>query len=174
MRDIGTLIWVVVVILGIISSMRSSMRRQRQASQQSQAPPAQPNAPAPAQPTVQRVVLTNADARQRLLEILQQEALASGRQPPPAVVRALNASQPGPPPAQPPPPQPVQAVPPPVRAQPSPMPAQPQPRPSEPRPHEEPRRSRDLPLFRGQAAVRAIIAAEVLGKPRGLSDEYHF
>jgi hypothetical protein len=166
MRDIGTLIWVAVVILGIVSSMRSSMRRQRQASQAAPASPqpAQPSAGAPAQ---QRIVLTDADARQRLLEILQQQAQASGRPgPPPAMVqRVTSPTRPAPGGVVPPQPQPA----------PAPLPSAPTPAAQAPRRPEEPRRSREAAIFHtGPSIVRAIIAAEVLGKPRAFNDEYHW
>ncbi|HEY6327334.1 MAG TPA: hypothetical protein VIW73_12560 [Candidatus Cybelea sp.] len=109
MRDLGTLVWVVLVFVGVVSSMISTIRKQAQAR-------------------------------------------SPGRPPPPRAA----APQPIPPPPVPPP---------------KPPPARPQPVPPL-HPGEEPRAKR-APLFAGKGQlVRAVIGAEVLGKPRGLRDEH--
>jgi len=116
MRDVGTLVWVVLIVIGVVSSMISSVRRQVQAQRR----------PMPAAP-----------------------------RPTPAAVRFA----------------------PDVRAEPrvhAPQEARPAPRaeagPAAPMVFEAPpQRPR---LFEGRGdLVRAVIAAEVLGKPRALSDE---
>ncbi len=114
MREIGTLVWVVLIIIGVVSSMISTIRKQAQA----QGPPGRPQ-PQRTPPRPQSRVAP----------------------PSPAV------TQPAPPPPRAQPRPPVHAV-------------------------EEPRAKRK-PLFAGKGSlVRAVIAAEVLGKPRGLGDEH--
>jgi hypothetical protein len=129
MREIGTLVWVVLLVIGVIGSMVSSARRQGAAGTQVAR---RQVSPAPA-----------ASAQQRLAQALQ------------ARVQAAPAS--------------------PSRA--------PQPRPAPPRPQSLPRReapaaptarrAKQRSFFGSRPElVRAVIAAEVLGKPRGLHDEY--
>jgi hypothetical protein len=128
MRDVGILVWVVLLVIGVIGSMVSSARRQVAAG--AQAPrPQRPPAPA-------------ATAQQRLAQALQARVQAP-------------ASSPRPPQPRPAPPRPVSA------------------------PHSEPpavppaHRARQRSFFGTRPElVRAVIAAEVLGKPRGLHDEY--
>jgi hypothetical protein len=125
MRDIGILVWVGFLVIGVIGSMVSSARRQAAAGPQAQRPQVPP-APAAA-------------AQQRLVQALQARAQAQVPAP---------ASSPRP--AQP-------------------RPAPPRPAPPAPSPH----RARQRSFFgTGPELVRAVIAAEVLGKPRGLNDEY--
>jgi hypothetical protein len=127
MRDVGTLVWVALLVIGVISSMVSSARRQVAAAKA----PRRPGPPSPA-----------ATPQQRLMQALQARVQATAAPP---------------------------------RA--------PQPRPAPPRPVSAPRsepptaptvyRPRRRALFEtGPDLVRAVIAAEVLGKPRGLHDEY--
>jgi|SRR5580692_1796295 hypothetical protein len=128
MRDVGILVWVVFLVIGVIGSMVSSARRQVAAGAQaprSQAPPA-------VAPT----------AQQRLAQALQARVQAP----------AVSPRAPQPRPA---PPRPVSAP----RGEP----------PAAPVAHQARQRS-----FFGSRPdlVRAVIAAEVLGKPRGLHDEY--
>jgi hypothetical protein len=124
MRDVGILVWVGLLVIGVIGSMVSSARRQ--AAGGAQAPrPQVPPAP-------------GAAAQQRLVAALQARVVAP-------------ASVPRPPQARPAPPRPVSAP----RAEP----------PAAPAPH-------SAFFGTGPELVRAVIAAEVLGKPRGLYDEY--
>ena len=129
MREIGVVIWVVLLIVGVIGSMTSTLRKQRQA--QATQRPARPRPPLPV-------------ALQRLAP---QAALAE-----PAGAAPSRAM-------------PSRAVPPsPSRAAAAASHA--------PEPAAKPERiGRRLFGNRGDL-VRAVIAAEVLGKPRGLSDEY--
>ena len=118
MRDVGILVWVAFLIVGIVGSMVSSLRKQAQQAQQAQ------QAPRPA------------------------VAVPPEWLPPESAARPQTVSKPWP-----------------AAAMPAPE-----------APHAETgaraRHGRHR-LFAGrQAWVRAVIAAEVLGKPRGLSDEY--
>jgi hypothetical protein len=125
MRDIGTLVWVVLVFIGVIGSMISSARKQAQAQQAPGArairrpPPQQfapqaPAPPAPVQPAPQpRVIARVAPAPTKAPPVLAQAHLEAEHHP--ARRRRLFANR------------------------------------------------SDL--------VRGIIAAEVLGKPRGLRGE---
>ncbi|HVN68969.1 MAG TPA: hypothetical protein VMU38_04910 [Candidatus Binatia bacterium] len=126
MRDVGILIWVAFLIVGVAGSMVSSLRKQAQQGQRTQRPVA-------------------AEPPEWLQRVVEQMAHEQPQGPPEAAAR---------PPAPPkPPPLPEHD------ARPHGVPARPQ-------------RGRHR-LFAGrQAWVRAVIAAEVLGKPRGLSDEY--
>lgn len=123
MRDLGTLVWVVLVFVGVVSSMVSTIRKQAQA---------------------------------------QRPAAGSA---PPREPRRVRFVVPAPPTAAP------QSVAPSPVAPAKPPPARPEPRPLV-HPAEEPRAKR-APFFAGKGQlVRAVIAAEVLGKPRGLRDEH--
>lgn len=126
MREVGTLVWVVLLVIGVIGSMVSSVRRQAAAGAQAPRPQAPP--------------ATAAAAQQRLVQALQARAQAP-------------ASSSRPPPPRPTPPRPASA------------------------PHGEPpaaaHKARQRSFFGSRPElVRAVIAAEVLGKPRGLHDEY--
>ena len=119
MRDLGTLVWVVLVFVGVVSSMISTIRKQARA----QRPAARP---APPGASLRFVV------------------------PPPS------------------PAAPQVAPPPQVQAKPT---LQPEPRPPV-HPADDARAKRG-PFFAGKGQLaRAVIAAEVLGKPRGLRDEH--
>ena len=120
MRDIGTVVWVVLVVIGVVSSMISSIRKQAQ----------------------QRGTATEPQRRARYVVARMPNA--------PAQTAAA-------------PPQPAQAAPPP----------KPRAAPARPEVHAEAPRSRAPWIFAGKGQlVRAVIAAELLGKPRGLSDEH--
>jgi hypothetical protein len=125
MRDVGILIWVALLIVGVVGSMVRQIR-----GRTSQQPRRVPDQPRPAQP-----------------------AHWAQRTPAPVV----------PPPAQPRPPRPP--------PRPTPAPAERLSR-HEASAHPEPQAGRK-PLFAGKnEIVRAVIASEVLGKPRALNDEY--
>jgi hypothetical protein len=175
MRDVGILIWVVFLIVGVVGSMVSSARRQVAARAEPRSAPVPPQA----QPTPQGrqgtsfvVPVTQGDtassarsallrqlsesqaqgdnsvARQRLVQTLLAQAQAPAAAPPTAA------------PAPPVPPRPPPFKPAPVRR-------------NEPPAAPEVQRPKPRPLFgTGPDLVRAVIAAEVLGKPRGLHDEY--
>jgi hypothetical protein len=136
MRDIGILVWVALLFIGVVGSMISSLRRQTQV----QAPQLPPEPPLP-------------------------------RGPVPSWMKDLVVQAPS---AFPSPPHAAAPAPPPVRVVARPTPVA---RPVEP-PHEAvaghpAMRLRARKVFGAKrGVVRAVIAAEVLGKPRGLSDEY--
>jgi hypothetical protein len=136
MRDVGILVWVVLLIVGVIGSMISSLRRQAQGQlTQLQRPPlAQGPRPAPAPEQLPPWL------EGMLAQIPAPATRVSARPAPP---------------------------------QPKPVPPAPAPAPAVEHPHpqvEPAARRRFFPARRD--VVRAVIAAEVLGKPRGLSDEY--
>ena len=133
MRDLGLLVWVVLLIVGVVGSMSSRIRAQR-SMQGSQAP-----------------------VRQRP----RPQSAVTMRQPPQAIRPAPS--------------QPLQAVSPTPSPPPRPAPAvQPRPESQKPMPGvpSEPRKARRMLFADRREIVRAVIAAEVLGKPRALSDEY--
>jgi hypothetical protein len=122
MRDVATLVWVVLLVIGVISSMVASARRRMNALPPRGAPSARPSVPPAQAPQPQ------AQARQQFVV------------------------------------QPMRQVP--VRPAPASAPTAPSPSPAA----RAPSRRR---LFPGrQGLVSAVIAAEVLGKPRALRDEY--
>jgi hypothetical protein len=126
MRDVATLVWVVLLVIGVISSMVASARRRMNALPPRGAPIPPPAVPAAQAPPPQ------APLRQQLVQQMKQVA---GRQP---VVPAGAAT----------------SAPAAVGASAGRAPAR--------------RR-----LFPGRQGVAgAVIAAEVLGKPRALRDEY--
>lgn len=140
MRDIGILVWVVFLVVGVIGSMVSSIRRQAQAAQSQARNPA---SSAPSAPARRAVAYQVASPQEGFVRVLQ-STLQQTSQPLP------RPTAPRPPPAPKPPP----AAPAPVHA-------------AEP-PHPPPGRR----LFGNRRdLVRAVIAAEVLGKPRALRDE---
>jgi hypothetical protein len=123
MRDVATLVWVVLLVIGVISSMVASVRRRMNALP----PRSAPSAPAGVPP---------AQAPQPQAQTRQQVVVQQMRQVP------VRPTAPAAPPTSAPPSAGARA----------------------------PSRRR---LFPGrQGLVRAVIAAEVLGKPRALRDEY--
>jgi hypothetical protein len=158
MRDIGILVWVALLIIGVGGSMISSVRRQMQGAQGrasgirparpqqlAQAPAAAPRQTQPAAPVTQ-------PPPEWLQRMAQQVQTAGAAQPPLAPMK----------PAPPPRPQPKPAATPP-----------PLPWPGETHaPHQN--RSATGARFLGnkRSVVQAMIAAEVLGKPRAFNDEY--
>lgn len=140
MRDVGALLWVVIVIAGVISSIVSSARKQQALRAQAFRPPPQrPAAPSAA-------------------SWLQGAA--------PRVVRARPAPAPAPPTRKPSPPTAASVPPGPAFESGGPAFA-----PSAaPAAHKQAIRARTLFGARS-ALVRAIVAAEVLGKPHALRDE---
>lgn len=136
MRDVATLVWVVLLVIGVISSMVASVRRRMNA----QPIPSQGAPPPPA-------------AVQQLQQQPREQLVAQMKQVSPR-------------PAAPAPPAPPAA---PGRGAPAPSP----PAARTPAPSAPARVSAARGLFPGRRAlVRAVIAAEVLGKPRALNDEY--
>ena len=135
MRDVGILIWVVFLVVGVLGSMVSSLRKAAQT--QGQARPVRPG-PAPARPAPQV---------QAGLPDWARQVIATLPQPP--------APRPRPAPPPPPPPKPAPKL--------APLPEH------AGLPHQTRRRH----FFGGRnELVRAVIAAEVLGKPRAFNDEY--
>jgi hypothetical protein len=125
MRDIATLVWVVLILIGVISSMVASVRRRMNALPPRGAPlasPAPPGVPPSQAPPLQ------AQLRQQLVQQMKQVP--------------VRPAAPATPPASAPRPAAVRA----------------------------PALRRFFPGRQG--LVGAVIAAEVLGKPRALSDEY--
>jgi hypothetical protein len=138
MRDIGILIWVAFIIIGVIGSMVSSLRKAAAARPQAVPPQWRPQQPIPAP----------RDAR---LPDWAQQVMAAMPQPQPQPQRRPQPSPASPPPA--------------ARPAPRAAPAAPE--------HEAPHQPHRRRFFGGKNdIVRAVIAAEVLGKPRGLNDEY--
>jgi hypothetical protein len=124
MRDVGIFIWVALLVIGVVGSMISSLRRA--------AKTVSPGAPVP--------------LREARLPDWAQQFVAAAPPPPRPAPPARPAPRPAPPPAP--------------------------PRPVAPAEHETPRRP-GRRLFGGKRElVRAVIAAEVLGKPRAFNDEY--
>jgi hypothetical protein len=123
-RDVGILVWVGLLIIGVIGSMISSLRRQIQAQAEREQRSRSGRPPSAAQP-----------ARFRLEP-------APKRLAPTEVPRAPS------------------------------VPARPVPQPAELPSATHVTRVKH-PIFAGRGElVRGVIAAEILGKPRGLSDEY--
>lgn len=154
MRDLGILIWVVFLIVGVVGSMVSSARRQLAAKQpehrelsfvvRQPSDSARADVPAP----------RDAGEQHGLVEALQ--AVQARAQAPAGSPRLLPVRSAAPRPVAPraAPPRPAPAP----RNEPPAAPAQ--------------RARRRSPFGTGSELVRAVIAAEVLGKPRGLNDEY--
>jgi len=140
MHEVGLIVWVVLLVVGVTSSIVSSIRKASTA-QQRPASGTGPVTPPPRQSTVKELVAA-----------LQAQAQAQAQ-----------AAQPQARPASPPRPIPPPTKPPVARA------ASPD---QLPWPVAPARRSSAHRLFAGRGdAVRGIIAAEVLGSPRGLRDE---
>jgi hypothetical protein len=129
-RDVGLVVWVALLFIGVVGSMISSLRRQAQPRPQARGelPQRREMPPVELAPQLRRVI------------VQAPASPAPQRKPPPV---------PGP-----------AGAPPPIAAPPP--------------GHDvilRGARRRRLFSHRGDI-VRAVIAAEVLGKPRGLSDEY--
>ena len=136
MRDVGILIWVVFLVVGVLGSMVSSLRKAAQA--QGQARPVRPG-PAPARPAPQVQAGLPDWARQVIATLPQPPAPRPRARPAPASSAQAGAEA-----------RPLAGA---CRASP----------PDAGRRH----------FFGGRnELVRAVIAAEVLGKPRAFNDEY--
>jgi hypothetical protein len=146
-RDLGLLIWVVFLVIGVMGSMVSSIRKQMAAGPR--APSQRPPGPqAPQLPPQAPLGQPQGSLPAGVQELLNQ-AFQTRIEPAPA--------RPPSPAPQPRPTRPPQAA----RAEPV------------QRPADAPRVFRGTRLFgTGPELVRAVIAAEVLGKPRGLNSEY--
>jgi hypothetical protein len=159
MRDIGALVWIVLVIFGVVSSIAQSARRATKPQRGGARPPVpqpqpQPRPPVPPPAAApQRQVRVNVNVRPgvqvpaalaTLMAQFERDAqIAAGQRsvPPPEPVAAPPARAVRPPAAMPP-------------------------------PHHEPIPARSVRLFADRATlVRGIVAAEVLGKPLALRDE---
>lgn len=138
MRDIGILIWVALLIVGVVGSMTSRIRSLRQASGQRAPQPASASQPTP----VPRPMQTSQRAQPFSAQVARPAATPSRTaptRPVPARQPAAAPSRVGPDPAQ--------------AAHPA-------------------TRTAARRLFGDRRdLVRAVIAAEVLGKPRAFSDE---
>lgn len=134
MRDVGVIIWVALLFIGVVGSMISSLRRQMPSS------PAPPSMP---------------------MELPGPVEFPSPVELPPELRRFVVTASPRPAPQR--KPAPVAAAPvapPPTVAAPA-------------GEHFEPARIRRRLFSDRHDLVRGVIAAEVLGKPRALHDEYH-
>ncbi len=140
MHEVGLIVWVVLLVVGVTSSIASSIRK-ASAAQQRPGPGPGPVTPPPRQSTVKELVAAlqaQAQAQAQAAQPQARQAPAPRPAPPPAKAAAARAA----PPDQ------------------LPWPVAPVPRSSAHR------------LFAGRGdAVRGIIAAEILGSPRGLRDE---
>jgi hypothetical protein len=137
MREVGLIVWVVLLVVGVTSSIVSSIRKVSTAQQR---PGVGPVTPPPRQSTVKELVAA-----------LQAQAQAQAQ-------AAQPQTRPAPAPRV-----PTPAKAPAARAAPPDQPAWPT-APSQ--------RSPAHRLFAGRGdAARGIIAAEILGSPRGLRDE---
>jgi hypothetical protein len=145
MHDIGGLLWIVLVIVGVVTSIVQSSRRsvsQRTVSRYQQAVPQPQRAATPPQPAPE----IRPEVIAELENIIRQSQQAPVRVPTP------------PSPAKPPP---VPVPSPPAAPPPRPMPSTPR------------RPAGAQKLFGDHSSlVRAVIAAEVLGKPLALRNEY--
>ncbi len=142
MREIGVLVWVGLLIIGVIGSMVSSLRKQAQAPSQGPRPAPRPQPP----PEWLQQMVAQMPPQARVVQVVRPQAT----------------------------PKPVAAAPvpvPPPRA-----PAVPhEPAASHPQAGSNVERGRPQitrEIFARRNIVQAVIAAEVLGKPRALSDEY--
>jgi hypothetical protein len=158
MRDLGILIWVGLLVVGVVGSMVSSIRRQMQAAQPgSQPSAARPQTTTRPQPPVRRAPTLTVTSSSGSLSPQAQALLQQ-------MTAQIQQGRPQPAAAQP-PPRPTPTRPP--AAVPSPAP----PEHHDPA-HPAPAGHRPLIFRRRGDIVRAVIAAEVLGKPRAFGDEY--
>jgi len=149
-HGLGLLIWVVLLFVGVLGSIVSSIRKQAQRGAPAVAArPSPPRPSMPARPAGPAPYTNQAPEPGQLPQWLDR-MLAAQAAPPPAVQRPVA-------------PKPV-----------SPKPAPP--KPAAPQPFVMEHRAPKARRFFGDNhdLVRAVIAAEVLGKPRGLRDEYPF
>jgi hypothetical protein len=161
-RDVGFLIWVVLLFVGVVGSIVSSIRKQarRPGPQFAVRPPQRP--PATPQPAVPAQFVTAAPQPGELPQWLDRMLQAQASQPPAAIQRPVAMK--------------------PVPPKPAPKPAPPKPVPPKPSRAAEPliaehheHSPKARRLFHNRSdLVRAVVAAEVLGKPRGLADEYPY
>ena len=156
MRDIGGLIWVILVIIAIFSSVRKSIRQATQATD-AQGRPAVP--PRPVVPPRQAVPLR--PAAEAPVTPLQRALQLS-----PVIVSVVE------------PPAPSLIVPPQAPVTPAPAPARATPAtpPHDPFHAESIQRRPSSGLLGGifedkNAILRAVVAAEVLGKPKALQEQ---
>ena len=140
MREIGVLVWVVFIVIGVVANIASAARKQSQANAG--------KAPSRAAPPPQPVQMQQAG--QTPAQVLAQRWAANW----PAAAPAPRPQTPQAAPVR-------QATP--VR--------KPAPAAQAVRPHETARPRRRGLFADKPSVVRAVIAAEVLGKPRALRDE---
>lgn len=174
MRDTFLLLWTAFLIIGVVGSIVSSIRKQIQGAR----PPAQRPIPPQWQPSPpQTVTLSGARAASAVegRRVVLQGTVPAGQAPQwlqqaRAQIAAAQVSQPAPPPAAP------KATQPPPKAVPKPSVILSGASPAsgvEGQPHHLAPKAGVARLFRHRSAiVQAVIAAEVLGKPRAFSDEY--
>jgi hypothetical protein len=172
--QIGGLIWVAIVVIGVVSSVVKNAKRQR--AQQGQAPQPRPGALPPLVQTTGVPAGLHAQFAADAISIRRQ-AMAPNLPPPaPAVAVAVPAPVRRAVAARAPIAAPLDIGPTVPDYTPAPIAYTPAPLDNTPPPHAMviPQRSvRAAKLFGSPKAIlRSIIAAEVLGKPRALRDEY--
>jgi hypothetical protein len=146
MREVGVIVWVILLIVGVTSSIVSSIRK---ASAAQQRPGPGPVTAPPRQSSVKELVAALQAQAQAQAQAAQPRSRASQPQSRAAPMRPA--------------PQPAKA---PATARRSDA------QPELPWPVAPARRSSAHRIFAGRGdAVRGIIAAEILGSPRGLRDE---
>jgi hypothetical protein len=147
MREVGVIVWVILLIVGVTSSIVSSIRK---TSATQQRPGLGPVTAPPRQSSVKELVAALQAQAQAQAQAAQPQSRASQPQS-----RAAAPMRPAP--------QPAKAA---ATARRSDAP------PELPWPVAPARRSSAHRIFAGRGdAVRGIIAAEILGSPRGLRDE---
>ena len=156
MRDIGGLIWVIIVIIAIFSSIRKSVRQARQTMSQAQQRPAVPPRPAPPPQPPAAQPLTPLERALQLSPVVDVRAKPVA----PAVIQVPAPAAPVPPTRMP----PLVVTPPSVTP------------PHDPFRTESISRRRSSGLLGGMfedknAILRAVVGAEVLGKPKALQEQ---
>jgi hypothetical protein len=147
-RDVGILIWVGLLVIGVVGSMISSMRRQRQAQANGRVPPRRPVPPiGPSQTTPLQAVTPGTLRWVDRSAVTPSGGPRFAPQAAPAAAREVRK------------PSPVMHV-----------PVPPRPAADHQRTHQGLIARRRL-FGSKREIVRAVIAAEVLGKPRALRDE---
>lgn len=161
MRDTFLLLWTAFLIIGVVGSIVSSIRKQIQGARPPVQRPIPPQwQPPPPQQPVRRVVLSGTVPAGQAPRWLQQAtaeiAAQAQRTAPQPVAAKAPAAQP---------PKPVRVTPSGVEGRPTPH--------ADLLPPHSASKGGVARLFRHRGAiVQAVIAAEVLGKPRAFNDEY--
>ena len=161
MRDTFLLLWVGFLIIGVVGSIVSSIRKQIQAA----TPPAQRPIPSRWQPPPQPSTPSAARPQQPVRRVVVSGRVPAGQMPQwlQQATAEIAAQAPRPAPQAIPPKAPLPARPPVASASPPPVDF----------PSPQAASAGASRLFRNRnTIVQAVIAAEVLGKPRAFNDEY--